>query len=112
MNDCMQCDQPATLVNHTQFAGTHYWCDAHVPPDDRDECTPIRNTQQSTNHHTNLEPTEYFLLKLVEEAAEVIQAVSKIRRFGQIKPGSYDLTLMSAGNDYGTQFGIFTEATR
>lgn len=40
------------------------------------------STQQSTNHHTNLEPTEYFLLKLVEEAAEVIQAVSKIRRFG------------------------------
>ena len=28
------------------------------------------------------EPTQYYLDKLQEEAAEIIQAVSKIRRFG------------------------------
>ena len=41
MSNCFRCDQPATLVNHTQFAGTHYWCDEHVPPEDRADCSPI-----------------------------------------------------------------------
>lgn len=39
---CFDCDQPATLVNHTQFAGTHYWCEAHVPPEDRSDCEQLK----------------------------------------------------------------------
>ena len=43
---CFNCDNPATLVNHTQFAGTHYWCDEHVPPDDLADCTPIEPAKE------------------------------------------------------------------
>ena len=147
---CFECDKPATLQNHTQFAGTHYWCDAHVPPEDRADCTTISSaevnpanltvkftdtgsgwgskqykcemyyhdhrghfrteanersahrarmtafneleallvehttaplTSQPPNPYTN-DRVQYLLDKLQEEAAEVIQAVSKIRRFG------------------------------
>jgi len=81
---CFRCDKPATLVNHTQHAGTHYWCDAHVPQEDRDECTPIPPTLppllQDLPPH--MPDHQWLLDKLQEEAAEVIQAVSKIRRFG------------------------------
>ena len=81
-NECMRCNQPATLVNHTQFAGTHYWCDAHVPPDDRDECTPIPPTLPPLLENPPQPKIQWLLDKLQEEAAEVVQAVSKIRRFG------------------------------
>ena len=43
---CFECDKPATLVNHTQFSGTHYWCDEHVPPEDRADCTPIEPAKE------------------------------------------------------------------
>ena len=157
---CFECDKPATLVNHTQFAGTHYWCDQCVPPDDKADCTPLESskhvvlnpanltvkftdsgggfTNRPTNYHCEMyyhdenghyrteanersahrakmtalndmetlvkmraedkyqtaplatqppnpytnDRVQYLLDKLQEEAAEVIQAVSKIRRFG------------------------------
>ena len=162
---CFNCDKPATLVNHTQFAGTHYWCDEHVPAEDKQDCTPldtlepgyitvrfdeeyagdfatkpsnvtctlyyqdlqlpeVQATATAKTHHkakaeaykhlqaevaktkaayeaqqfpdsfetapletqppnpyTN-DRVQYLLDKLQEEAAEIIQAVSKIRRFG------------------------------
>ena len=83
---CINCTNPATLVNHTQFAGTHHWCDTCVPKEDRDECIPLKQPAdplkqklQQAMQKTNV---QYLLDKLQEEAAEVIQAVSKIRRFG------------------------------
>lgn len=54
MNKCFTCNQPATLVNHTQHAGTHYWCDAHVPPEDRVDCTPIYKPVSLTLNPANL----------------------------------------------------------
>lgn len=27
---CFECDEPATWVRHTQFAGDHYYCDEHA----------------------------------------------------------------------------------
>ena len=157
MNKCFSCDKPATYENHTQFAGTHYWCADHVPLEDLPDCTPIidpanldikfqeirdpgfsnkttitcyitytqdkipfeaQGTERTAhrakavafanlNEKLRLYPQEvndfittaakeftkpqahevnkkiqYLLDKLQEEAAEVIQAVSKIRRFG------------------------------
>lgn len=168
---CMNCDQPATLVNHTQFAGTHYWCQTCVPQTDLQDCEIILNpmhikisfqerfgtgwatkpmevtctmtyddpkllqtftaTATAPTHHKakqlahdklkvsvedeyetapldtqppnpynslqdrfedraakllknhfEADRVQYLLDKLQEEAAEVIQAVSKIRRFG------------------------------
>lgn len=157
---CFDCDTPAQLENHTQFAGTHYWCVKHVPKEDLADCVAVldpyhvksnfqehfetgfqlrphqvtcRLTYQSPTlnfeveatshtHHkakhkaykllqtelfqkikqeheleatqpyidqatqpymdTNHKKTQYLLDKLQEEAAEVIQAISKIRRFG------------------------------
>ena len=54
---CFDCDKPATLVNYTQFAGTHYWCDEHVPPEDRDDCIPYipGRVEQYNKHHENLQ---------------------------------------------------------
>lgn len=160
----MNCNQPATLVNHTQFAGTHYWCLNCVPQSDLADCTGIKATldpmhikisfqerfgtgwatkplevtctmtyddpklmqtitaaatapthhkakqlahdelkrkvfvedeyetapldTQPPNPYSTLrdrfeaDRVQYLLDKLQEEAAEVIQAVSKIRRFG------------------------------
>ena len=121
---CMNCENPARYVNHTQFAGTHYWCDHCVPAEDKSECTEIKtcanpycdcaphdclnnkvDTRDYWSHMSNAkvkslqrdtaETTatalhkaiktmnqQYLLDKLQEEAAEIIQAVSKIRRFG------------------------------
>lgn len=86
MNKCFSCDKPATLQNHTQFGGTHYWCQDHVPLEDLQDCTPIITTAakefvKPQAHEVN-NKTQYLLDKLQEEAAEIIQAVSKIRRFG------------------------------
>lgn len=39
---CMNCDNPARYVNHTQHAGTHYWCEQCVPPEDKPECIEIQ----------------------------------------------------------------------
>ena len=39
---CMNCENPARYVNHTQFAGTHYWCDHCVPAEDKSECEEIK----------------------------------------------------------------------
>lgn len=39
---CMNCPNPARYVNHTQFAGTHYWCEQCVPDEDKPECTEIQ----------------------------------------------------------------------
>lgn len=161
---CMNCSKPATLVNHTQFAGTHYWCAECVPQEDKTDCTELKPcpeepttklnplyirsefkehfnsgfqlrphevtcyltytdpkldtimvsatakthhkakqlayknlhaqvaleqdqyqvadlSTQPPNPYTN-DRVQYLLDKLQEEAAEVIQAVSKIRRFG------------------------------
>ena len=153
MNKCFSCDKPALYENHTQFAGTHYWCADHVPLEDLKDCSPIidptnldiqfqeirepgfsnkttttcyitytqdkipfeaQGTERTAHRakavaFANLnekllnypkevdgfittaakeftKPTkdkvQYLLDKLQEEAAEVIQAVSKIRRFG------------------------------
>ena len=38
---CMNCTNPARYVNHTQFAGTHYWCEQCVPAEDKLECTKL-----------------------------------------------------------------------
>ena len=78
---CFSCSKPATLVNSTQFAGTHYWCDGCVPTEDLADCDPIDMIKQPPQP---LKPTKTqdLLDKLQEEAAEIIQAVSKIRRFG------------------------------
>ena len=38
----MNCENPARYVNHTQFAGTHYWCDHCVPAEDKSECEEIK----------------------------------------------------------------------
>jgi hypothetical protein len=51
---CFQCDKPATLVNHTQFAGTHYWCAEHVPAEDRPDCTPLDKPTSLTLNPANL----------------------------------------------------------
>lgn len=110
--NCIECGDPATLINITQFAGTHYWCERCVSEDDRDDCTPLaicrspycecpknqcsqgyrdlrgtwpEHTDQLKHNLTQAIKTmnqQYLLDKLQEEAAEVIQAVSKIRRFG------------------------------
>ena len=72
---CQVCGQPATHRNITQFAGTHWLCTQHLLESDpvyADEFTPL-----PTKHNY-----QYLLDKLQEEAAEIIQAVSKIRRFG------------------------------
>ena len=39
---CMNCQNPARYVNHTQFAGTHYWCDHCVPAEDKCDCEEIK----------------------------------------------------------------------
>ena len=38
---CMNCENPARYVNHTQHAGTHYWCEQCVPQEDKLECTKL-----------------------------------------------------------------------
>lgn len=43
-HQCFGCDNPATLINYTQFAGTHYWCEQCVPPEDKPDCTPLMKT--------------------------------------------------------------------
>lgn len=58
MNKCFDCNEPATLVNYTQFAGTHYWCDAHVPPGDRADCTPLEQDQPNS---TILDPANLVI---------------------------------------------------
>lgn len=85
---CLNCDQPATVFNHTQFAGKHYWCNQHIPIEDLADCVPIKLedevaplSTQPPNPYTEAR-IQRLLDKLQEEAAEVIQAVSKIRRFG------------------------------
>lgn len=166
---CFNCDQSATLVNHTQFAGIHYWCETCVPKEDLADCAELwpnkselttklnplyiqiefkehfnsgfqlrpheltcqltysdpklpQITTQATakthhkakaqaykqlkqqfeaiqqqtlqnrfedraanlnNNHSQADRAQYLLDKLQEEAAEIIQAVSKIRRFGK-----------------------------
>ena len=31
MNDkCLECDEPASWIRHTQFAGNHPYCDKHA----------------------------------------------------------------------------------
>lgn len=81
---CFSCNQPATLVNHTQFAGTHYWCRDCVAPEDLADCEPLPSEPLKEQLTKAMQKTnvQYLLDKLQEEAAEVIQAVSKIRRFG------------------------------
>ena len=82
---CMNCPKPATLVNHTQFAGIHYWCNQCVPKEDFKDCQGIKaefETAPLSTQPPNPYKAQYLLDKLQEEAAEVIQAVSKIRRFG------------------------------
>ena len=66
MNKCMQCDQPATLQNTTQFAGTHYWCDAHVPTEDRADCTPL----------DTLEP-RYITIK-IDKGCNILDSINVI----------------------------------
>ena len=54
MTKCFGCDKPATLVNHTQFAGTHYWCNDCVPPEDIPDCTPLNKPTSLTLNPANL----------------------------------------------------------
>lgn len=82
---CFNCDKPATVFNNTQFAGKHYWCNQHIPFEDLQDCVPIKleyETAPLSTQPPNPYKAQYLLDKLQEEAAEVIQAVSKIRRFG------------------------------
>lgn len=68
----------ATHELDTQFAGTHRSChQCLVTLPDKQHYTPLPTAPDPQP------PSEQYLLdKLQEEAAEVIQAVSKMRRFG------------------------------
>lgn len=83
---CNYCGHPATHHHTTDFAGTHYTCNYHwnqLEPELQDQYLCIQTCKEPEDHKaTNIRDTQRLLDKLQEEAAEVIQAVSKIRRFG------------------------------
>jgi len=81
---CSHCQTNwATHKHYTQFVGSHFSCyQCLVTLPDKHNYTAMPAAPQLHYHDPHLPSEQYLLDKLQEEAAEVIQAVSKMRRFG------------------------------